>query len=284
MFVRGGNGHIYYMYKNVSNGVFQNWSNWVDMGSGFNSDPSAVSWAWGRTDLVARKNDGLIYIRSYTNGNWSEWSSLGAPAAGAASAPAITSWGKDRLDLFVRGGDNRLYWKVYSNGWSGWSQVGNGTFLGKPSAASWGPGRIDVAVHGMDHALWTISYTNGWNSFYSLGGQLHNEGQASSPAIASMGANRLDILTRGVDSRLWQKAWTGNSWTGFIQLGGILGSDPAAVGKANPQRIDIVAANHDYGALGLWWKYWPWPRPCYFNSGCGQCGCGDPGQPSCIGE
>ncbi len=288
IFVLGSDNHIHYKWKNVSAGVFQSWANWFDLGGDFNSEPAAVSWGSGRTDLVARKTDGDIYIKTYSGGAWSGWSWLDSPPGGAASAPAITSWGPGRLDVFVRGTDDSLWQRTFQNSWEPtWIKRGGGTFRGKPAVTSWGVNRIDVAVHGMDDALWTTWFDGTWHGYATRGGELYHSGTTyGAPTIASRGINTLDIFFRGMDSRLWQKNWNGSAWSNYIQLGGVITGDPGAIGKSGASsRLDIVAPNTDHGNPGVWWKYWPFDAGCVVEGSCGSCGCDDDPNtalPACI--
>ena len=176
--------------------------------------------------------------------------------------------------MFVRGTNNRLYQKTYSgSSWGAWTLRGTGTFQGKPSAVSWGLNRIDVVVRGMDNAVWTISYTGTWtgNDFGSLSGRIVGD-----PAIGSVGSNLLDVIVRGMDDQVWWLEWSGSAWIGWTPLGGQLNGSPAVVGKSSPQHFDIVAPRSDNGITGVWWKYWPYKRPCYYDQAstggtCGLC-------------
>jgi hypothetical protein len=130
-------------------------------------------------------------------------------------------------------------------------------------------------LKGLARQLWTNWFDGSWHYFYSLGGTLPSAGGSyASPALASWGANRVDIFFRGADNTLWQKAWTGSSWSAFYSLGSVVSADVAAVSKANPNTIDIMTSAADHGALGLWWKRYPFTRPCYFEQpgACGVCG------------
>jgi hypothetical protein len=109
------------------------------------------------------------------------------------------------------------------------------------------------------------------------GGELYHSGTTyGTPTVASRGTNSLDIFFRGMDSRLWQKGWNGSSWSSYIQLGGVITGDPAAVGESGASsRLDIVAPNTDHGNPGVWWKYWPFNAGCLVEGSCGSCGCDD---------
>lgn len=278
IYVRGSNNRIYQKTKNPSTGK---WSGWLDLlgpgGSGATSDPAAVSWGWGRTDLVTTR-DSTVYIKSYVGG-WGSWTSLGAPPSPAASSPAITSWTTNRLDVFVRGADNQLYWKTCTancNGstgaWSGWGSLG-ASFKGKPAVVSRAPGIIDVFVHGNDNKLWGLKNVNDvWSNWFMVaiptGGTLKldaNCPDCSSPAAGSRGSNMLDVFVRGLDDQMWVTSWGGGStWTAYSAVGGVLSSSPATVSRMrSTSRIDTAVIMPEETTVvmgapvfkyGAWWK------------------------------
>lgn len=72
------------------------------------------------------------------------------------------------------------------------------------------------------------------------------------PAVCSLGPKRLEVFVRGKDTHLWHKAWDGEKWGSWQDLGGSLASDPACVARA-PNRIDCFAKGID---SSLWHKTW----------------------------
>jgi hypothetical protein len=270
LFVRGDDGHLYRKIRSVSEGVFQGWSEWLEVGSGFDSDPACVAWP-ERIDLVARRTDGDIYLSTFSGGAWSEWTSIGAPAGGA-SDPAVASWEPGRLDVFVRGlDDDLLHQRTFDGSWTNWAQPAPASlpFASKPSAVSWGPNRIDVAVRGNDNQLWIAGYIGVWGSFGYLPTRIKG-----ATAIASRGPGLLDVLLWGADDKLWHISYGTEGWSIYFPLAaGLIGS-PAAVGTEHPDgHVDVFAALDDHGQRGLWWKYWPYNHPCIFTAplSCGPC-------------
>jgi Astacin (Peptidase family M12A) len=85
-------------------------------------------------------------------------------------------------------------------------------------------------------------------SYQSLGPAL---APGSGVGTATRGAT-LDVFVRGTDNALYQK-WTtnGQQWSNWVGLGGVITSNPAAVGRG--QRVDAFARGTD-GAL--WSIYW----------------------------
>ena len=270
LFIRGSNGHLYRKSRNAPGGVFGGWSDWLDVGGGFDSDPACVAWP-ERIDLIARRADGNIYLGTHSGGAWSEWTSIGAPTGGA-SDPAIASWQPDRLDVFVRGlDDDLLYQRTFDGDWSNWAQPAAASlaFASKPSAVSWGSNRIDVTVRGKDNQIWYLTYAGTW-----LAPGYFQKQVRGAVAISSWEPNRLDLFARGQDDKLWHIAWTGSGWTNFFSLAvGLVGS-PAAIAKGPPGgHLDVFAPFDDDGQRGVWWKYWPYTHPCIvaLPLSCGPC-------------
>jgi hypothetical protein len=271
IYARGTDQHLYQRYKVLNGGSFS-WSSWTDRGCCFNSDPSAVSWSNGRTDLVARGLDNAIYIASIDTGrgpNWTGFGTLGAPSGGSASAPSITSWGPNRLDVFVRGTDDRLYVKsctanCYGDGgsWTAWTAFPGGTFRGKPAAVSRGNGLNDIFVHAMDDTLWaTWFHSTGMGSWYNVlpasSGTLRWDSSCpdcSSPAAASRGTNSIDVMVRGQDDKAWITTWNGGAtWSGYGTVGGVLGASPGTVSRVrDSNRLDLLGIIREETTTGTW--------------------------------
>lgn len=224
------------------------WSNWsiVPNSVGIASGPSAVSWGWGRTDVVARMSDDTIghWYQMAPGGAWA-YDNLGAKTAGK---PAISSWGYNRLDVFAKGGTTsqllHRWWGA--GGWSGWELMG-GYLASAPDAVSWGSNRIDVVAQATDDTVqhW---YWPGTGWYYdNLGGTTK-----SAPGISSWGANRLDVFTRGPANTLKHLWWGGSGWNGWEDHGGNLISGPDAV-SWGVNRIDVIGQAPDNSFVHWWW-------------------------------
>jgi hypothetical protein len=273
VYLRGTDNRIYKKFYDTGT---RQWSTtWEGLGrpSGTTtiSDPGVVSWIGGRTDVVVR---GGSNIHIMSTPIWGTWQSLGAPPSGAASAPAITSFGVNHLDVFVRATDNRIYHKWCGSncsgsagGWSGWEVLGTGTFRGKPAVVARGSSAIELFGHGMDGRLWQMRFgSTGWGSWNQLpmNGTLRFDSSCpdcSSPAAGSRYASNVDVYIRGEDNKLWWASWSGQAWSSYSPLGGVLNSSPATITRLRgSERADIVvvmAEERSAGAAkhhGTWWK------------------------------
>jgi hypothetical protein len=259
----GDDAHI---YSKVNPGSDTSWpsGDWADIGGDFASRPAAVSWAANRLDVVATGTNNNVYHRWYLNGWGPSWSTNGLgrpPGTASVSAPAVASWGPDRLDIFVRTGQN-IYQKSWtSSGWSAtWADRGC-CFKGDPAAVSWGPNRIDVVGIGTDNAVWHRAYTGTWNgnNWSSIGGQIKT---GTGPAIASEGVNKLNVYAVGaVGGRLYHNAWASQTWTGWLNIGGLPTGSPAAFTQTNGRaHVAIGTSNRSKpggsGYDGIWHRYW----------------------------
>ncbi len=194
-------------------------------------DGSWQSSTW--TDMTSSSANTNICIKAFT----APWTSLGGQIP-AGTSPAACSWGAGRLDLFVQGTNGALYHKWYTGStWSGWENLG-GVLTSSPAATSPGNGVIDVFVRGTNGALYEKTTTDGgktWSSWIPLGGQIP---AGTSPAACSWGAGRLDLFVQGTNGALYHKWYTGSTWSGWENLGGVLTSSPAATSPAS-SRIDV---------------------------------------------
>jgi C1A family cysteine protease len=238
------------------------WSAWESLGGILTSDPAATSSAPGHIDVFVRGTTGELWQKTTTDGGttWN-WHNLGGILP-AGTGPAACSGGAGRLDIFVQGITGVLWQKSTTNGgttWSNWNNLG-GILTSSPGAATaQGTNRIDVFVRGTTGVLWDKTTTDGgktWN-WNNLGGILP---AGTAPAACSWGAGRLDVFVQGITGPLWHQSYTGTSWSGWENLGGILTSSPAAATAPGSNRIDVFVRGTDNGlwqqTLNGGWSGW----------------------------
>jgi hypothetical protein len=203
--------------------------------------------------VFARGNDGSVYekvispnatqITQTNNSTYkiSAWVSLGGQLA-ANTGPSVCSWGAGRLDLFVQGTNGAMYHKWSTNGgtsWSAWENLG-GKLTSAPGATAMGPSpsQIGVFVAGSNGAIYYKHWTSssGWSGWVSLGGQVL---AGTSPAAYNWGISQIGWFVTGTNNQLYQNWVTGSS-QGYVTLGGVLTSSPAATAKAYGY-IDVFA-------------------------------------------
>jgi Repeat of unknown function (DUF346) len=138
VFVRAGDGTLWHRWWWASGG----WSQWHQLWGGqVVGSPSAVSWDYGRIDLVFRGTDNGVH-HMYYDGTWRGPNPLGGWTDGH---PDITSWKPGHLDIVIPGGGNKLYRKTFDRVWSQWEPIPHTYYKQfSPAAVSSSPGRIDV--------------------------------------------------------------------------------------------------------------------------------------------
>lgn len=112
-----------------------------------------------------------------------------------------------------------------------------GTVTGNPTATTAPDGTLRVFVRGADAALWMRSRTPSgvWNPWFSLGGTI-----TTSPAATTRPDGTVVIVARGRDDALWTRTAT----TGWVSLGGTLGTSEG-FGRLDTAADPAVAALPD---------------------------------------
>ena len=232
-----GDNHIDMFAKGTDNTLKHRvyngrWSAWESLGGAISSAPSAVSWAPGRIDIVARDMDGSVLHRAYENGIWYQWDDLGG---GIIGDPSITSWGPNRLDIVVRGTDNAVWQMSWVGYFTPWTWL-DGIIDASPTAISWGPNRLDIfAKAGGDvlfQKFWdpAIGGWSGWNAI--------DRGIASAPSASRNQPGYLNLWARLAGGGLGHKWFGPAGWSAWENVGGTLATAPAAV-DLNPNHMEV---------------------------------------------
>jgi hypothetical protein len=258
-FVRGNDAHLYYSARTGVTGTY------VDLGSGFTSDPAAASAGVNNLFVVAAQS-GTLKVRKYNNG-WSgtSWTSLPTPSPGMASgsSPAAVMWGTNILNVFIRNSNGGISFIQQTNGtWGSWSLVNPGgpssppgvTLTGSPTVASQGTGEFNIYVNSSTGAIWStwLGVAFGWQNAWR--NELCCADAGTSPAATSWAPGRVDLFFSQGKNLMWRYAT--NQWFGTFRLGGLIEqpasngpkTSPAAVGRAT-NRISVLTRGTDHG---LW--------------------------------
>lgn len=180
----------------------------VSLGTGFTSDPVAVSWGPGRIDILARHKSGAVFHKAFFKGSWypagTEWEDLGGKIKGR---PAITSAGPDNLTMIVRGMDDQVWYKAWDRDhwWparDGWYAIG-GKISTNPSISSYKPGRFVIAVN--QNLRMAYKYWNGSAWFPSEQGWYESGGFIDPKVPVKVHSNNgaWNIFSRGLSADLW---------------------------------------------------------------------------------
>jgi hypothetical protein len=221
----------------------------------------------GRSDLVARKSDGTLWL--YTNGGsntapystgsligtgWLEFGwFLAGDVTGDGRADIVAERPDGTIYLYANGGSNTSPYSTGSQIGSGWQQFRTVTL-----ADVTGDGRADLVATRSDGTL--LLYPNGGSntSPYSSGSQIGSGWQPFSWVLGGdvTGDGRADIVAAKPDGTLWlypnggsntspysTGSQIGNGWQQFdrIMLGDVTGDS----------RTDVVATSPD-GTLLLY--------------------------------
>lgn len=229
------------------------WSGWgepPDPSTTFLSAPAIASWAPGRLELFALRDDARIWQNSATRNAqgdeaWTGWRVVPGDLF-FRFGPAAVSRKAGSIDLFAVSADRRMY-RAEWNGqqWSDWKMdLPSGTFKSGPSVTSSSADALDVVALGDDRRIYhsarkgSLAWTN-WSAIPV--GKL-----TSAPAICHWDSDRLHVFARGDDRQVHHAFREAGAWSGWA-LGpgtGTFLSGPAAVSR-KPGLIDLFAVGDD---------------------------------------
>jgi hypothetical protein len=222
LFARNRRGGL--SYTSVSNAL-----NWQDLGGLLTAPPVAVALAGGQVRVFARGAEAALWMFNVTGGP-----ALPQPLAGIlASGPAAVTPDGLRIAVFARGIDDALWWREHDGlTWSGWESLG-GAIAGTPAAAANGAGRYDVFARGKTGGMLHFRQAvTGWQPPRDIAGD-----PAGDPAAIGGAPDwaLCAILTR--DGRLAYLYRNADTWSGWIDQGGTLGSDPSLAASASQLHV-----------------------------------------------
>jgi hypothetical protein len=242
------------------------WTDWQDLGGVILSAPSVASRDTGKMTVVARGPDNQLMYRYYNQGiGWNDdWLPLGGEAM---YDPVIVSDDPDRYTVFRVGPQQRIWRRSFSgsaydrddNGWGNWEQVaGVNTAWSGLAAASRRPGQIELFTQDQrNESLWITVPAGGDVQMTSLGGTFNG----TPAAIARPDSCRVDLLARDAkSSMLHHRALTGEEWTPWTPLDGLVLSGPAVASPSN-DRLEVFAKgdahkicsrSHKNGSWSAW--------------------------------
>ena len=181
----------------------------------------------GSADVVERRADGSVDLRTWTSAGLSPATLLGGAVR---SAPAVVRRPSGALEVFARGTDDALWTRSRrtDGGWSSWTSLG-GKMTGSPAVSRLSGDELHVFVRGPGGTVWTrrsASATSGWGAWSGLGGSLAD---GSSPAAVSVRSGTMDLVVRWSDDSVHRRTFAAGRWGKDVALGGrTLGSPSAA--------------------------------------------------------
>lgn len=287
LFVRGTNGRVYHRYcvggcRTVAPATNRptRWypaTGWEQLATNgitdFVGSPSAVSRGNGFVDIVARRSNGTIYLKSWASTTWSVWTSLGKPGdvfsgVVVAAGPTIASKSLSNLEVFVRGTNGKLYGRSMNGTWGNWTLISDppsGIILSSdPAALATSPTQLEVHSMAANGSIYSRRWIHGaWDpTWYVLNG---NTNQWSAPALASTGPGVMHVFVRGADNRLWQatRLTQTGAWSSWAKLGGEIGvGAPAAEGYAGHIDVAVVGKTYPHAEAvgGVRYRHFPTQR------------------------
>jgi hypothetical protein len=242
LFIRGGDNYLY--LKITPDGI--HWpSESTSLGGSMTSSPAATVRDTNKVTVFARGSDGAVWykdgLQTGLTTAWGNWVSIGGQIPFGTS-PSVCSWGGGRLDVFARGTDGALWHKTWTDsaGWSkNWDSIGGKLTSGPGATATSDGNQIGVFVAGVNGAIFYKHYSSssGWGSWINVGGTVTALPATigyTSPAAYNWGSAQLGWFVVGTDSRVygnWVNSQGGIS--GYVNLGGVATSSPAATAKTN---------------------------------------------------
>lgn len=162
---------------------------------------------------------------------------------------------------------HRMYTSVLGEGYLDNERVIYDDVKGKLAMHSGNPNRLDVFARSKKDNLMVISSKdNGkkWGYVDYMGDKLNSD-----PAVASLGANHLDVFVSRNDNRLWHKWWNGHRWSKWLDLGGVLKSNPVVAERNG--KLDVVVYGDDDNLWrktfdGRQWLGWKRMGPGPYNA------------------
>lgn len=193
-------------------------------------------------NVFALDTNNVPYEDSWTATNgWLGWVSN---TNYMASDPVAVTYGGN-LHLIYRGGDNKPYENVFgSNGWSGFSEIGQGSVTSNPTALSYSAeGELDVYFGTNGNQIWkNTNQGSGWGTWTEMA----TGSMTGDPYIMAYN-NDLQVFSRDTSNNIEQRYWSysNQTWSSWQSLGGSsdnLASDPFAYQNGSSE-LDVYASD-----------------------------------------
>ena len=191
-------------------------------------------------DVVERRADGSVDLRTWTAGGLSRATLLGGRVKGS---PAVVARPSGGLEVFARGTDDALWTRrrAADGAWSAWTSMG-GKLTSEPAVSRLSADELHVFVRGTDGAVWTRRSTapGAWASWFGLGGAL---AEGSSPSAVSPSSGKLELVTRAPDGSVHRRTTSGRVWGADVSLGGRTLGSPSAASLGGQLLVSAIGAD-----------------------------------------
>jgi uncharacterized protein YkwD len=148
LFVRGGDGAVYYRARGE---ITSNWDDWKSLaGIGAIKGNVSLTFVNGRLAVFARGGDDALYYTVRQGAGFAPWVNLG----GVLTSDPVAVHVGGRARVFVRGTDGGLWYRAQSDTgqWLGWISLGGG-INGAPIVTAGSDGQLVILALGLD-GLW----------------------------------------------------------------------------------------------------------------------------------
>lgn len=198
--------------------------------------PTASQEADGRLAVFARGTDGALWYdtQAVPNGGWGGWRNLGGTLQ---SDPVAARNADGRISVFAQGkfgnDSDRLVTitesEPDSTSYGDWSNLGGPLY--NPNVGRNADGRLTVV--GTAGSLWEKTQSEPDSATYNGWKKIETTNPVGRPALVNQADGRLMVVYRREGNNVaWhvdQTAPNSTDWGNPVWIGGVLGSDPAAI-------------------------------------------------------
>ena len=262
VFVTDANSTLFTRHYDGS--VWTPTNSWHPIAYGVTAVGSAISQWAGRIDVYTRRLANNETISFYnTERNSPRWSTLFYRGRIAKEPPVSIVTGQYTMDMMILGNDSRIWHNHdFMGRHSGFSSIGDQTFISIPSVVSTAPGRVDIFAIAPDYSAMhnsfqhmTSVYDGVWTGWERLNGYF----DSSLTAVGTKETNTIYVFGVSRNRAVWHREGNGSVWPGTWQShsGGFLNA-PTAVSSC-PNTLDILGLGTDKavwhqrrGPAGVW--------------------------------
>ena len=223
---------------------------WHPIAYGVTAVGSAISQWAGRIDVYTRSLANNQTISFYnTERNSRRWVSLYYGGLVAKEPPVAIVTGRYTMDMVMLGNDSRIwhnhdFWGRHS----GFSSIGDQTFISNPSVVSIADGRVDIFAIAPDYSAMHNSFqhnTNENDGVWTGWERLNGSFDSSLTAVGMKETNTINVYGRSRDGVLWHREGNGIVWPGsWRSHGGYFLNAPTVVSSC-PFTVDAFGLGRD---------------------------------------
>jgi len=164
----------------------------------------------------------------------------------------VISWGVGRIDIVgISNKDGSIEQKYYQDGWSDWTNLGGGPFIGTPVVSSWGSGRLDIwAIDKsgeLNHLFWDGYQWQGWEK--------HGGKFSETPKVVHWAEGKINVVGKYKDGGYHILNYD-NGWNGWWDISSGYVSEPGLLAKKGENFLYVFGINEEKSLrLQIWTGY-----------------------------